>query len=187
MARNLYLNGESLVSVKGMAGTAIANLSQLGLTDPSPIPVSFNFHIDPVLANAWGKVPFNTQWMGATAQITMSLVHFDNDVLNACIQESMGGGGAVGQMARAGTVMGASATRFAAGNHFIGLNIYSPVQNIPWRFYWAYLSESPMTFPLGVERSIVQLTWTAIPFTLDPWNNGQGATNAVLFDHVLDT
>lgn len=188
MARDYYVNGESMVQVKGAAGSAIANLSQLGLTDDA-IKVTPAFKFQEVSLDAWGnqKVPNEIQFMLASLTIRMNLVHFDKDILNACLQESVGGASAFGTMKRAGTRLGNSAARFAATNHFIGVNITSPVAALPWRFLHCYMPDVPFEFPLGTERSIVPVTFVCIPYLADPWNSGQGAEGVVLWDHGSDS
>ena len=83
--------------------------------------------------------------------------------------------------------MGGGWPRFNSNNHYIGLNIASPVGIEPWRFYFAYLANNPYEFPLGTEKSVVKLNWRIVPYTEDPWGNGTGAQGTVLFDNVLDT
>lgn len=186
MARNFQINGESLVSVKGNVNTGIATLSQLGLAE-GPIRVSLELNHEDIQVDAWGgRVPPETQFMLAAANISMSLVHVDRDVLEDVIGESMGGAAAEGTLWRAGTRMGGGGARFAVNNHFVGLNIYSPVQSLPWRFYYTYLTGTPVEIPLGTSKSIFSLTFRCIPYAPDPWNNGLGAQGYVLFDHVLD-
>ncbi len=185
MSRTFYISGESLVSVKGAVNTPIGTLTQLGLSD-TQITVTLDSKYLDIPVNAWGQVPPEVQYMLSEAQIDMTLINFDPNVLETCVQLSMGGAAAVGQTARAGTLMGGGVPRFAAGNNYISLNIYSPVAQRPWRFYTTYLSRPPFTWPLGTERSIVRLNWRAMLFTVDPWNNGLGAAGAILYDHVLD-
>lgn len=186
MARDFFINGESLVLVKGAVGTAIASLSELGLAD-TPIQVSPQFEHMDINVNAWGRAPADVQWMLGWANISMQLVHFDANVLDVCIGLSMGGAPAIGAMGRAGQRMGAGVVRFAAGNRFVGLNIASPGAGKPYRFLFAYLATPPYTFPLGNERSLVQLNWRAIPFTTDPYGGGTGALGAYIWDHNLDS
>src|SRR5438094_866491 len=145
--RDLYVNGETLALVKGRSDSAIANLSELGLpADPIRITPIFN-HMD-VNADAFGRAPFECQWMLAELQVSMTLVHFDRGVLNACIALSMGGDvGTVGAMARAGKRMGNNLPRFGVGtgpgnlgtvgNSFIGLQLTAPQGGIPWQFFFA--------------------------------------------------
>jgi hypothetical protein len=191
MARDFLINGESMVSVKGPQGSAIASISQLGLT-VSPIRVTLDVRHRDINLDAWGgEIPADTQFMLAAASISMDLVHVDRDVLSACIKLGMAGAGGVGnnegQLARAGLRMGGGLARFASGNNYIGLNISSPVLALPYRFYFAYLTGTPVDIPLGTEKSIIVCNWRAIPYTQDPWNSGQGATGTVLYDNTLDT
>jgi hypothetical protein len=201
MARDFFINGETMVSVKGRSDSDISAITQLGLSD-SQIRVTLDFrHLD-LNVNAWGEMPADVQWMLAGANISMTLVHFDRAVLDVCLMESMGGvpNGAVGGMNRAGQRLGNNAPRFAAGgvngNHLIGLNLSSTVGAKPWRFFYTYLAAPPMEFPLGNERSIIVLNWRAIPYTQDPWGGsssqpntvaGTGAQGALLWDHTLDS
>lgn len=188
--------------VKGRADSTIGSLQQLGLAD-SPIRVSLSFRSLDIHVDAWGNVPAEVQNMLTEARIHMRLVHFDRAILDVCVMESMAGAPAIGAMRRAGARMGNNLPRFAPGgslgNHYIGLNIASPIGNLPWRFWYTYLAEQPMIFPLGAERSLVDLAWRAIPYTTDPWGTGNipgsaqpstvpgtGAEGAVLWDHVLD-
>ncbi len=187
MARDFFINGETMVSVNGNVNApgGIANLTQLGLSD-APIRVTQEYRHKDINVDAWGEVPVDKQFMLAQARIQMTLIHIDVPVLDACIQEAMGVAAVPGQMARAGTRMGNNQVRFAATNHYIGLNLYSPIGNKPYRFYYAYLDGS-VEFPLGTEKSIWTLNWVAIPYTQDPWNGGVGAQGAVLWDNILDT
>ena len=187
MSRDIFINGESMVTVKSRSDSAIGSLSQLGLAD-SPIVVTPNFVTDDIIVDAWGPtIPMDVQTFLQDCTIRMTLVHFDPAVLEVCEMLSAGGASAVGSTVRAGTRMGGGVARFAAGNNFIGLNIASPVAGRPYRFYYAMLSGPSVSWPLGTKRSIVQLNWRAIPFTVDPWNSGTGATGAVVFDHTADT
>ena len=186
MARDFHINGESLVLVKGASNTAISSLAQLGLA-AGPIIVQADLaHFD-LNVDAWGDVPADVQWMLGGLTITMDLIHYDRDVLNVCHSLSMGGALALtpGQMARAGTRMGGGFARFAAGNRYIGLNIASPQEGIPWRFFYAYIV-SGWTYELSVKRTVTQVTWEVVPYTQDPWGAGLGASNYPLWDHTLD-
>lgn len=185
MTRDIQVNGEAMVYVKGATNSGIGSLSELGLASDS-IRISPVFRLKEVNADAWGEAPFEMQFMLAFANITMTLVHFDTSVLDFCITESMGGAVSAGRMPRAGARLGNNVARFAAGNHFIGLNIAAPVGS-PWRFYTAFLTNNPLEYPVGTERSLVTLNWRAIPYAADPWNGGLGASGTYLWDRVLDT
>jgi hypothetical protein len=190
MARDIFINGETLVLVKGRADSAIGAVSELGLAVDS-IRIRQNFVYLPVQANAWGgSIPFEEQIMLQNCVISMTLVHFDPDVLDVCLNESLGGAASPGQVRRAGARMGNNLARFAGGgqtgNHYISLNLSSPVAGKPYRFYTSHLEGPPIEMPLGTERSLVVLNWLAIPYTTDPYGGGSGANNAVVYDHVLD-
>lgn len=189
MARAYYVNGETMILVKGRSDSSIGTLSQLGLCS-EPIRIGINYdHLD-IRVDAYGNSPPEMQFMGAEATVDMTLVHFDNAVLQACVQESMGSTPAEGQLGHAGSLMGNGLPRFGAGgvngNHFIGLNIQSALGTQPWRFYYAQLAGQPLDFPLGAERSLVRLRWRVVPYSQDPWNNGNGSYGSILYDHVLD-
>jgi hypothetical protein len=197
MARGFYISGESLVQVKGRGDSAIATVSQLGLS-ADQIHVALDSNYEDMTVEAWGHAPPDVQYMLSSAIITMNLVHFDAAVLDECLRLSMGGAPTVGTVSHAGQPLGNNKARFAVatgnpatgaagGNNFIGLNITSPVAARPWRFLMTYLANQPMRHPLGVRRSIVSLQWRAIPYTTDPYNNGLGAYNTVLWDRTLDT
>ncbi len=190
MSRDFFINGETLVLVKGRSDSAIGTLTELGLSS-DPIRVSPVFKHKDILVDAWGEVPADVQFMLAEATVTMNLIHIDRGVLNTVIQESMAGAPAIGSLARAGQRMGNNQPRFgpggANGNHYIGLNLSSPVGNLPWCFYYAYLSSPPVQIPLGTEKSVFACQWRVVPYVQDPYGNGQGAYGAVLWSHVLDT
>lgn len=191
MARDFYINGETMVYVKGRSDSGIGTLQELGLST-GPVTVSFDFRHRDINVNAWGdEIPPEVQWMLAGANVSMNLVHYDPSILDICVMESMAGAPAIGQMRRAGARMGNNGVRFAAGgllgNHFIGLNLASPVAGKPWRFYFSYLTQSPIQYPLGTEKSVVTLNWRAIPYTTDPWGGGTGAQGTPLWDHTLDS
>ena len=188
MSRDIFINGESMITVKSRSDSGIGSLSQLGLCE-GPVVVTLNFVTDDIIVDAWGpQIPMDVQTFLADAQISMTLIHFDRTVLDTCIDLSMGGPAVVGTTVRAGTRMGAGLARFAVGNNYIGLNIASPVAGKPWRFFYTYLTGNPpVSFPLGTKRSAVQLNWRAILYVSDPWNGGLGATGAQLWDYSADS
>lgn len=201
MARDFFINAESLVYVKGNTSTNIASLTQFGLPS-EPIRVSPQFKHRDIKVNAWGEAPPEIQFMLAWVDIRMNLVHFDRAIMDTCITECMAGAPAIGQTPRAGARMGNGLARFQSvgpaqnqSNHFIGLNIASPVGNKPWRFYSAYLVT--WDFPLGAEASDVTMQWRAVPYPVtstppgDPANIQGGvilgAQGNIIWDHTLDT
>lgn len=196
MARDFYINGESMVSVKGNVNTTISALTQLGLAT-DPITVTFDTRYKDMIVDAWGQfIPTDVQYFLSSVTIKMNLIHYDQAVLDVCLRESMGGIGVIGQTGRAGQRFGGNVGRFAAGNHYIGLNLLSPVQNKPFRFYYAYMIGPAEVLTLGTEKSIASVTWRAVPYTNDPWGGGSaqpttspstGALGAVIWDNTLDT
>ncbi len=184
-----YINGESMVYVKGRQDSAIGSLQELGLTE-GPIQITVNYkHRDINLDAYGGEVPPEVQFFLADATIQIDLINVDVATLNTCIAESTGGT-TIGTFPRAGALLGNYGARFAGGgingNHYIGLNIASPVATRPWRFLTTYMTGPPFAWPLGTEKSVIRTTWRAIPYAADPWNNGNGALDQVLWDYTAD-
>lgn len=183
MARDFFVNGESLLEVQGGANSSIVtNLTELGLcSDPVRIRPSFR-HRD-INLDAWGgEIPADTQWMLAEIQINCTLIHVDISVLEEIIRLSMGAPAAFGQMARAGTRMGNNSALLSATQAYFKLVITSPVAARPWRFFATFLAQPPLEFPLGTEKSMIPVQFRVIPYTQDPYGGGTGAQNYVLFD-----
>lgn len=183
MARDFKIGGEAMVYVRGRAGTGIANMQELGLSSDE-ISVSPQFLNEPINLDAWGNAPADVQTFLAQVSITINLIHFDRDILDICLNESLGGASAIGKLVRSGTRLGGGAALYDATNKFISLGIASPIEGKPWRFFTCYLDKQPATFPMGTRKQIVRTNWTCIPYTVDPWNSGSGATDALLWDHV---
>lgn len=101
--RDILINGESLVTVKGngalaASGSSSPSLWELGLaSDPIRITPKF-VHEDVHIDDFGPQIPVETIWMLAEANIRMTLMHFDIDILDRCIVESMAGGAFVGAM-----------------------------------------------------------------------------------------
>lgn len=189
MARNWFINGETMVFVKGRADSGIGTLQELGLA-ADQIVITPTYYHKPINVDAWGGAngpPAEVQVFLASVTVRMALIHLDRSILDICEALSLGAGVVnPGVLPRAGALLGNNVARFAAGNNYVGLNLSSPVGNKPWRFYFAYLTGPPFSFPLGTEKSIVQLNWEVIPYTRDPYNSGSGASGQVLWDHTLD-
>lgn len=184
MARAFNVPGECLVLVKGNVASSIPNLSELGLAE-GPIQVVPRYVHSPIVLDAHGAVPVEHQMMLCDAVVSMRLINYDNTVLQACLQEAAAGVTA-GTQPRAGTLMGGGVARFAAGNHYVGLNLTSPVMGFPYRFLYAMIDGQPQ-FPMGTEKSVVSLNWIAVAYMVDPWNGGLGALGSVVWDNTLDT
>jgi len=193
MGRDFVIQGESLVNVKANPNTLMPSSTQLGLAYDA-IRVRPIVHHEDCTVDAWGSAPADVQWMLAEAHVTMNLTHVDPAILQECVRLSMGGAtgttAGFGSFARAGTRLGNNQPRFAVGNNYIGLNITAPIDNLPWRFFFAYLMDPPFEWPLGTRRSIISLNWRVVPFTQDPAGivGGviTGATNYQLWDRGSD-
>lgn len=178
MGVDLFQAGEVLVSVKGSAGSAIAGVSQLGYCE-SPVSWSPTFQKLDVIINAFGTTPAEVQMMGIMASISMSLVYFDPAILDALLSESAAGAGSAGANSRAGARMGNGQPLYSAGCHFFSVGLSSPVANKPYTFLACQLVDNPLTWPLGAERSVVQVNFRAISYSPVPislagvpcWNN----------------
>lgn len=186
MALVIFENGPTLVRVKGHAGSAISSLSDLGTSEDQVTWSPRFYHDDVIVGGTNGpNVPVDCQFMLADAIIDMNLVYYDQTVLQSCIRESNAGATAYGTMPRAGTLMGGQYARFTSGNHFIGLNLTSPVEGVHMRFLAAYLTGQPLTYPIGPARSVVRLQWRAIPYP--ETNIFSGSAGIKLFDNTADT
>jgi hypothetical protein len=193
VARQYFINGESMVTVKGSISSLIQSTEQLGLAQDA-IQITEVFQHDDIGVDAYGNTPTpnppDLQIFGAQAFIRMNLVHYDVVILEECIRLSMGGlndGESVseGLLARAGTLMGSNQPLYGPTNNYISLNIVSPVGGVPWLFYSCYLASPPVVYPLGTKRSVVELVWRAIAYSEDPWNNGTGSSAVPLYVHIL--
>jgi hypothetical protein len=192
------------------------NLYDLGLA-VKEVRVTQSFLHEDLNTDDYGKIPVDVLWRGSTCNVNMTLIHYEPTVLDVCMSESMGGVNAVnlgqnldpaGLMQPFGTPLGAFLGPAASGNHFISLNILSPVMLWPYRFPFSYLSETPAVTPLGVGVQLVELNWRAIPYQVplgEPeeqqisddeigfaqpavlWSGEIISSGAVLWDHVTDT
>lgn len=159
MARDYFINGETLVTVDG---------TELGVCS-DPIVVSVvNNHLD-INVDAFGRGVPMQQYLIGEASIGMSLVHFDRGVLDTALRKSHAGA-TVGVMPRAGTLM---------SGFYMALRMSSPQASKPWRFPTAYITNENQ-YPLGTERSLAVLTWRALPIVADP----QTALGAILWDYT---
>ncbi len=182
MPRNWFVNGPSLVKVKGGDHWATGTLSgksnvalELGLA-VSKIRVAPTLYRENLKADDYGKnAAPDVQWNLANVTVHMTLSHYDDNVLSLCRQDMMAVPGALnttlfglptldGTAAPAGTPMGKGLPMFFSGNNLISLNILSEEYQNPWRFKSCYLADTPFDYPLGMTNSEVILTWTAIPY-----------------------
>lgn len=159
MSRTIYVNGNTLVTADG---------SELGLAESSVGITITPKHLE-VKISTFGEVAADVQAMLAEAEIDMTLSQFDPAVVETCLNKSMGVS-SLGIMPVAGVLLG-------AGNKLISLRIASPTGGRPWTFPSCYMTGNPISWPLGNERSLLKLTFKAIPYTSDP----STAAGAILF------
>lgn len=186
MPRDFQINGAAMVAVKSDITSSIGQLTNLGLPD-GPIDVSFEHYHNELKTDATGEAPVDVQFMNWVANLSMSLIHVDPDVLEVCQALSLGGAASVGTAGVVGARLGNGVARFAPGNRLIGLNIAAPINGRPYRFFCTYLANNPISIPLGAKASSFRLNWRAIPYMIDPWNGGTTTLGIGLYDHVLDT
>jgi hypothetical protein len=200
--RDILINGESMVTVKGgahliLSGTLVATLSQLGLSSKEITITPYFVHKDMIVDDFGADAPADVQWKMAFARIRIPFIHVDKTVLGICVGESMGGS-VEGTCGPSGTPLGGGWPVFSSGNHLISLNIASPQLQYPWRFRATYMEGQPYEFPVGTNASIVMTNWRAIPY--QPFLlNGIGtsgssivgveilSSGAVLWDRTPDT
>lgn len=183
MARDFYIAGECMVRVRfgkhvviygGVGSNPISGsqtIFDLGLTE-SQVRFNLRYNHEDVHVNDYDKIPADVMWMMGEGTVSMNLIHFDRKVLDAVMQESMGG--FVGQLAAggacwpAGVPLGNGLATQTSGNHFMELQLITQQNPTdPWIFPTAYLAGTPVEWPLGTEKSVVQCSWRTIPFN-DP-------------------
>ncbi len=164
MPRSFVINGESMVTVKGgVQASGINHVTQLGLTSDQ-ITVSPKFYNYDFKVNDFGPhVPAEIMSQISEVRIRMALVHFDNEVLRICMNESMAGA-SFGTLAPAGMTLGRGKPLYVSGNHLVSLSITSPQLLLPWTFPATYIPTPPLEIPLGTERMIVSVEWRAFPY-----------------------
>ncbi len=196
MPRDFICNGEALISVRGgahMGSGAIGVYSELGLTTDQ-IRIVPRFYQRALYVDDFGPdCPVEVMAGIASVDFRLNLIHYDPNVLDIMMRESMAGGGNVGFNPNAGTFapwgtpMGAGLPLFASGNHYFGVNIASPVLQFPWRFFNCYLPEQPVEIPLGTEKSITSCNVRAIPYSSPLGPNGviSLSSGGILVDGAL--
>jgi hypothetical protein len=178
-----------MVAVKGNVNSLIANTTQLGLSQDAII-VRMTYLHDMIGVDAYGNPngnpnPPDMQVFGGYAEVQMTLVHYDPIILQECIRLSWGGSPAEGEQARAGTLYGGNVPLYNPGNFYISVGLSSPVGGIPWTFLSCYLADQPFVYPLGTKRSVVDVRWNAIAYSVDPWNGGTGSLGVPVYTHNL--
>jgi len=166
LARNYYVNGQCLVKYNG---------SELGLTDnQGKVTIVPQFSYLPIEVDGFFQNPPERQVTLYAVDISMTLVHFDSAVFTQAVANSTQGS-IEGTFPYGGKLLGAN------GGYGV-LTLASPVQNAPWTFNSVYIKDH-YTLPIGAERSLLEIIWTAVGYISDPWNNGAGAQGIVVYDN----
>lgn len=203
MGRDFQTQGETLVAVKGSQQSLLFELSELGLASEG-ITVTPNFKHKGIKIDDFGPdIPAEMMVLMASVNIRMPLIHYDRDILEACMSESLGGyqidtgdlGNILfpgpGTMMPAGSLLGNGLVMFSSGNHLMSLNLFSEqLSGNVWHFPSAYLAEQPVTFNLGTKATIAVCNWTAFPYaplpSIGDLTKGISSSGRVLWDRIAD-
>lgn len=147
----------------------------MGLSDNNgKVTVKVNPRYLDIDIDGWSPgVTHDRQIFPFDAMVTMSLVHFDATVLSNAMKNSVLSA-TEGTEVTGGTLLGAG-----GGLKTLSLSSPGPAATT-WQFNAVYLREG-YEFPLGAERSVVRITFHAVPYTSDPYNAGQGAGGVVVY------
>ncbi len=193
MSRDLYINGECLVSVigglhlSGLLTTEDDSVSaELGLAVDS-IKVLPKMYHRPMMTNDFGPmVAPNVMTHCSHVDINMTLVHYDAGVLDICWGESVGYHQTVNVPTTStseirllvGKPLGNGGPLYSSGNHFITIDLAAPQLSGTWRFPACYLVNEPFEYPVGVKASRVDMTWRSVPYA--PFTSGEIRSSGVL-------
>ena len=143
MPNGFYIQGNTTVTTTE---------GELGYSE-GLIKVSPMFHYRDINSDDFPNSPTFVLWMLGEVSIEMTLVYFDSAVLYQIIEKSMGVAPILGTFGSAGKIVTGTVLTLATNG---GANAQV------WGFPKAILSERPLDWPLGNERSAVKLTWRAI-------------------------
>lgn len=182
IGRALNTAGEVLVMVKGGAhysGQMLGNPTELGLA-VEKIQIIPTFHREDVHVDSLGaRAAADVMVMAGEVQIKATLIHYNKNLLELLVSESMGGAGFIplpnsvgfagraGRFAPAGTLLGGRKVMYASGNHFFSVSLYmgDPQESgAPYRFRQCHMTDRPMVMPLGTTTSMVEVNFRAIPY-----------------------
>lgn len=207
MPRSFAIAGEVMVLVKGGAhfsGFPISTVTELGLAQ-GPIIFTPTFKYRGMNVDDYGgEIPAAIQCMMSEVIVSMTLINYDQDVLNICMDEAMGGGGWAGTFGDPGKFTGQGVpldggrNMFMSGNHMISLNLrndgpgFDPSTDQPlptlmpnYRVRSTYLLDA-VSLPLSVATTAVELKFRGIPYQkpLFRASGGNIASGSVLIDGV---
>lgn len=167
MAYTPHVNGPALISV-GAQGTA-GGLYPVGYTDAGP-QISIEFFVEPIIADNGGpNIPVDYQQMGKMAKINMALVVYDQTVFSDWLTNSQGGS-AGGDIPELGNLI-------FANNGGFRLVIASPIDALPWRFFYCKVDDVS-------QRPGTKYTTYNVAITAVPWIYNDYPTDKELWDHT---
>lgn len=173
MAREYMVFGECMVKVRGPAGSIIEEITELGLASESIRLTPRYNHLD-ILTDDFGpNVPVEVLSHLADANLQMTLVHYDPQILDYCMYLAMGGRGPIsstndwdGSLSPAAVPLGLGAPLHDEINNYVSVYLVpaSYTTTVPYRFPACYLDAKPLEIPFGTERTLVKLNWRVIPY-----------------------
>jgi len=143
MANGFYIQGNTTVTTTE---------GELGYSE-GLIKVSPMFHYRDINSDDFPNSPAFVLWMLGEVSIEMTLVYFDPTILYQIMEVSMGNASVLGTFGPAGKIMAGTV---------LTLETEGGENSDEWSFPKAFLSERPVVWPLGNERSAVSLTWRAV-------------------------
>lgn len=209
MARDFQITGGVMVKVKvGEHVPASGSFEdglfvELGLTSEAVRITPVFRHRDVVPDDFGPETPAEVVAQLAEVRINMTLVHYDQEVLETCVAEALGGllltpgpleGNDFGALPPAGSLLGNYCQPGASGCHYVSLNLVPFDESQQgWRFPTSYLAAPPLTLPLGTKASLTELSWRAVPYAVPALLGGQPnysgeilSSGATLWSHTLD-
>lgn len=199
LGRLYQVFGEFMVYVFG-GGGRFDEVTELGITS-EPVIIRPRYFHHPVLVSDFGKdVPVDVLTMTSYVDVSMTLVHFDYEVLQQCMGLAMGNSIPTvgsnnfdGTVASAGTPLGGGGEIGSSKNKFVSVNLLPGLTDldtlaIPWRFRQCYLNSEPIEIPLGTLHSQVRLNWRCLPYVVPTLEDGWDVQSdrVVIFDHEFD-
>ncbi len=187
--RDYHIPGPSIIKVKGstsnlgLTGLSIPGQEASTATEPilktavelglctHDIEIKPRFIHKDVVADDFGpEVAADLMWLLADVSLTMQLIHYDDQVLDALVHEASGRSETLGRVGRgyiagAGTLMGSIFPPFDPKSRYVVLFIQPSTssEELPYRFIKATLADRPFVMPYGVDSKKVQLQWRVIP------------------------
>ena len=182
---------------KHLSGQALGSVSELGLCSDQ-VKITPTFTHEDIQCNDFGpKAPPDVMARLADVRLQMTLIHYDEDVLDALMNESTGGGSyfqvlgnnflhPAGMLAPNGTPLGGGRPMYMSGNHLVSIGVTSPDLGKSYTFVSCYMDEQPCVIPLGSEASQVEVTFRAIPYVpiYQSGDRGQSSIETFTVDGV---